>query len=173
MRKDLPWRQLLPDETPNDYWDHLVKEKADLPYDLCNLALKRRTQGYSRYMPAHLVVPFIEFPNLVEMAVYIDRSNDPEELARFVWRVRGCDDGQPTRVTNIDWVPDVNEWDLLARFFHRGYTEGIKHEVSEFFKFDGKRIFDPHRRHRGRSLYPRRQDEAPSLRVNLQEAAHP
>lgn len=140
-----PWRSPGDDETPNDHWDHLVKEKAQLPYDLCCLAVARRQQGYGRYMPAYLAVPFVQFPDIIQMRVSVDHVNlSPEERAMFTSRVPDRMGGTRISVSRGDFVPDVNDWLCLARFFHKNYVEGVKHEIDEFFKFDDKRIFDPH-----------------------------
>lgn len=141
---DLP--RPLPGETPNAYWDRLVKEnQKNLAYEVCSIALARRLQGYARYMPAHLAAHFVEFPRLIEMSVRIEaKSNPPEEFATFTWRVLDCEGSRMINVSAGEWVPDVNDWELLARFFHKKYTEGVQHEIDELFKFVGGDVFNPH-----------------------------
>lgn len=141
-----------PDERPNDYWERVSKEGSMLlSYDDLQAGLARKVAGYTRIMPISLAIPLVRFPRLLDMQVCVDTTSmKPDENVRFTWTVPDRDDERlvkpAIRVTRTDWAPDINEWLMLARFFHSNYAEAVRHEVDETFKFREDRVFDPHAR---------------------------
>lgn len=125
-----------------------------LSYEDLQVGLARKVAGYARVMPITMAIPLVKFPRLLDMGVCVDTTSmRPDERVRFTYTAQERDDEKrlkPTvRITQTDWAPDVNDWLMLARFFHKNYTEAVQHEVNEMFKFRGDRVFDPHVRKDG------------------------
>ena len=65
------------------------------------------------------------------------------------WRFEAEDVNQPgvwvIQTTRKHWVEPGASDEAILRLYFEALLRGLEHEAREFFQYQGKRVFDPHR----------------------------